>query len=102
MTTYDIIGDIHGCAPELEGLLSTLGYEQTDGAYRRAGHQVIFVGDLIDRGDSQVEVVRIVRAMHEAGADRAGCGGGFTTRDQSAWPRPPSRETTATRVHVGP
>ena len=68
MTTYDIIGDIHGCAPELEGLLSTLGYEQTDGAYRRAGHQVIFVGDLIDRGASQVEVVRIVRAMHEAGS----------------------------------
>ncbi len=68
MTTYDIIGDIHGCAPELEGLLSRLGYEQTDGAYRRAGHQVIFVGDLIDRGDSQVEVVRIVRAMHEAGS----------------------------------
>jgi len=28
----------------------------------------VFVGDLMDRGDSQVEVVRIVRAMHGAGS----------------------------------
>ncbi len=69
MTGYDIIGDIHGSADKLEGLLVTLGYEEADGAYRHPSHRrAVFVGDLIDRGDSQVEVVRIVRAMHTAGS----------------------------------
>ena len=27
MTGYDIIGDVHGCADELETLLARLGYE---------------------------------------------------------------------------
>ncbi|CAM2951724.1 hypothetical protein MYIN104542_11735 [Mycobacterium intermedium] len=26
---YDIIGDVHGCAAELEALLDTLGYRRT-------------------------------------------------------------------------
>ncbi|MGA2836400.1 MAG: metallophosphoesterase [Acidimicrobiales bacterium] len=69
MTGYDIIGDIHGCADKLEGLLAALGFDEAAGAYRHpSGRQAVFVGDLIDRGDSQVEVVRIVRAMHAAGS----------------------------------
>jgi hypothetical protein len=31
---FDIIGDIHGCADQLEELLSALGYVESDGAYR--------------------------------------------------------------------
>jgi len=66
MTEYDIIGDVHGAADKLEGLLKTLGYLEVDGAYRLHGHQALFVGDLIDRGDDQVRVVELVRAMTEA------------------------------------
>jgi hypothetical protein len=70
MTAYDIIGDVHGSADKLEGLLRVLGYEEVDGAYRLDGHQAIFVGDLIDRGDDQVRVLDLVRAMDEAGSAR--------------------------------
>jgi len=34
MIGYDIIGDVHGCADLLEGLLDELGYQEQDGAYR--------------------------------------------------------------------
>lgn len=70
MTAYDIIGDVHGTAVKLEGLLRTLGYTEVDGAYRLDGHQAVFVGDLIDRGDDQVRVLELVRAMVEAGTAR--------------------------------
>jgi Calcineurin-like phosphoesterase len=70
MTSYDIIGDIHGSADKLEGLLRALGYAEVDGAYRLDGHQAVFVGDLIDRGDDQVRVLEVVRAMDEAGSAR--------------------------------
>jgi len=70
MTAYDIIGDVHGTADKLEGLLRTLGYTDVDGAYRLDGHQAVFVGDLIDRGDDQVRVLQVVRAMDEAGSGR--------------------------------
>jgi hypothetical protein len=68
MITYDIVGDVHGCADKLEGLLKQLGYRESDHAFRQSNHQAIFVGDLIDRGDKQKETLRLVRAMQEAGA----------------------------------
>jgi len=68
MAGYDIIGDLHGSAGKLVGLLDLLGYEVVDGAHRHPDRRAVFVGDLMDRGDDQVEVVRIVRAMHEAGS----------------------------------
>ena len=68
MTAYDVIGDIHGSADKLEKLLATLGYDVIDGAHRHPDRLAVFVGDLVDRGDSQVEVVRIVRAMRDAGS----------------------------------
>lgn len=67
MQGYDIIGDIHGHADALKRLLSKLGYQERDGAYRHEGRQVVFVGDFIDRGPEQREVLRIARAMWEAG-----------------------------------
>jgi hypothetical protein len=67
---YDIIGDVHGCATELETLLAGLGYKQTEttGAYRHPQRSAIFVGDLIDRGPGQLQVLQTVKSMVESGS----------------------------------
>lgn len=68
---YDVIGDVHGHAAKLEALLSAMGYEQRNGAWRAPeGRQAIFVGDLIDRGPEQLKVLEIVRGMVDAGDAR--------------------------------
>lgn len=67
---FDIIGDVHGHAGALVALLRRMGYRETGGAWRRPGRTALFVGDLIDRGPEQVETVRLVRAMIEAGSAR--------------------------------
>ncbi|MFF8029808.1 polynucleotide kinase-phosphatase [Streptomyces sp. NPDC007896] len=61
---FDIIGDIHGCASELETLLGKLGY--TDGAHPQ-GRTAVFVGDLVDRGPDTPGVLRRVMSMVAAG-----------------------------------
>ena len=68
MAAYDVIGDVHGSADKLSGLLDLLGYQIVDGAYRHTERTAVFVGDLMDRGPAQVETVRVVRAMHAAGS----------------------------------
>lgn len=68
---YDIIGDIHGHAEPLKALLSRLGYARRDGVWQHPWRQVIFLGDFIDRGPQQVEVLDIVRNMIEAGHAQA-------------------------------
>jgi hypothetical protein len=68
MTAYDVIGDVHGSADKLVGLLDLLGYRLVDGAHRHPDRTAVFVGDLMDRGTGQVESVRIVQAMHAAGS----------------------------------
>jgi hypothetical protein len=65
---YDLIGDIHGHADKLEGLLDHLGYRFRDGAYRHPSRTAIFVGDFIDRGPRQVDSVLTVRRMVDAGS----------------------------------
>jgi protein phosphatase len=73
---FDIVGDVHGCADELETLLGKLGYLvswQGDGAERDCtvvppqGRRAIFVGDLVDRGPRTPDVLRLVRSMVAAG-----------------------------------
>ncbi|OBX50419.1 metallophosphoesterase [Moraxella nonliquefaciens] len=61
---YDIIGDIHGHADKLAGLLDKLGYIH-DGISHIAphGHQAIFIGDFIDRGNQQLATLQIVFDM---------------------------------------
>jgi hypothetical protein len=70
VTSYDIIGDIHGHAEKLIGLLNVLGYRETDGAWRHPERSALFVGDLIDRGPNQLATVNVVRRMVDAGSAR--------------------------------
>ncbi len=85
---YDIIGDIHGQAGKMKALLKKLGYRIKDGAFRNPeGRMAIFLGDLMDRGPDQIEVINIVRNMIEAGSGRTIMGNHewnavrFVTRD---------------------
>jgi protein phosphatase len=73
---FDIIGDVHGCADELQSLLTKLGYrvEWGDGAGDRTvsvvaphGRKVVFVGDLADRGPNSPDVLRIAMSMTATG-----------------------------------
>jgi diadenosine tetraphosphatase ApaH/serine/threonine PP2A family protein phosphatase len=66
---FDVIGDVHGCADELQALLEKLGYGvhlDGEGAGRRAvtrapdGRRAFFAGDLVDRGPKSPDVLRIV------------------------------------------
>lgn len=94
--TYDIIGDVHGQDGKLTALLGKLGYRIKDGAYRHPeGRIALFLGDLIDRGPGQLEVINIVRNMIEAGSARTILGNhewnaiGYATQDpeSGAWLR---------------
>ncbi len=96
---YDIIGDIHGHGDKLEALLRKLGYRNRDGAWRQPGHQVIFVGDYIDRGPEQLATVDTVRAMVEAGSAQAVMGN--HEFNAIAWSLPdPERPGEFTRPHT--
>lgn len=71
---FDIIGDVHGCADELEDLLRRLGYALSWHADRSLtvaphpdGRRVIFVGDLVDRGPRTPDVLRIAMVMASSG-----------------------------------
>jgi protein phosphatase len=72
---FDIIGDVHGCADELEELLEKLGYtfaEKPEGRYRRMyshpeGRKAFFVGDLVDRGPRILDSYELVKNMVVAG-----------------------------------
>ena len=63
MEHYDIIGDIHGYADKLHDLLEKMGYRKTDGVFSHPFRKVIFVGDFIDRGPQQKEVLNTAMSM---------------------------------------
>ena len=65
---YDVIGDVHGHADKLEGLLVQMGFVCAHGVWRHPTRQAIFVGDLIDRGPEQRRTVELARAMVDAGS----------------------------------
>ena len=65
---YDVIGDVHGQADKLIGLLTQLGYQHDGQCFQApANHQAIFIGDLIDRGSQQLQTLSIVFAMIDHG-----------------------------------
>jgi hypothetical protein len=68
---YDVIGDIHGHADKLTALLRKLGYRHHMGAWRHPDRSAIFVGDFIDRGPGQLDTIKIVRNMLDAGTAKA-------------------------------
>ena len=65
--SYDLIGDIHGQAPELVRLLEKLSYSNVNGVWQHAERKMIFLGDFVDRGAYQKEVIDIVRPMVDNG-----------------------------------
>ena len=65
---YDIIGDIHGHASTLKALLHKLGYVRNENnIYQHETRKVIFLGDFIDRGSEEEQVINIVRPMIDNG-----------------------------------
>lgn len=69
---FDIIGDIHGCFPELQTLLQQLGYQLTrrEDAFsvtHPQGRKAVFLGDLVDRGPDTPNVLRLVMDMVASG-----------------------------------
>lgn len=77
---FDIVGDVHGCLDELLELMATLGYEvvredapsiaRQDAAFSVVppdGRKLVFVGDLVDRGPSTPDVLRLAMTMVDAG-----------------------------------
>ncbi len=65
--SYDLIGDVHGCADALAHLLDKLGYHYQGGIWRHPRRQVIFLGDIIDRGAHIRGALHMVRDMVDAG-----------------------------------
>lgn len=73
---FDIIGDVHGCAGELETLLGTLGHglswDEDDGERVARitpanGRRIALLGDLVDRGPRSPDCVRIAMGVVQAG-----------------------------------
>jgi len=70
-SNYIIIGDVHGCYDELMELLLEHGYTfHTDDNSVRTNLQntkIIFIGDLVDKGDQIPEVINFVHYLVKSG-----------------------------------
>lgn len=102
---FDIIGDIHGYAEKLRQLVDRLGYRESLGAYKHPeGRVAVFVGDLMDRGPEQIETMKIVRKMVDAGSALCIMGNhelnaiGFATPDEKS-PGQFLRKHTENNIH---
>jgi len=69
--SYDLIGDIHGHADELKALLEHMGYIHNGKYYSHPTRTAIFLGDFIDRGHQQREVINTVMPMVKSGSAMA-------------------------------
>lgn len=98
--SYDLIGDVHGCAHTLTRLLDQLGYTLHGDVWRHPRRQVIFLGDIIDRGPRIREALHLVHAMVEAG--EAHCIMGNHEFNALGWhtPAPPESGKTYVRDHT--
>lgn len=65
---FDIIPDIHGQADKLWERLTALGYAERKGAWRHPdpNRVCVFLGDFIDRGPNNGQVIDTVRRMIDA------------------------------------
>jgi protein phosphatase len=71
---FDLIGDVHGCFAELLELLTKLAWSITKNeetgrfsAHHLENRQLIFVGDLVDRGPDSPAVLRLVMDLVQEG-----------------------------------
>jgi hypothetical protein len=98
--SYDLIGDVHGCALTLEHLLDRLGYQKHAGVWRHPSRMAVFVGDIIDRGPRIREALHIVHDMVEAG--QALCIMGNHEFNALGWstPAPPGSGKQFVREHT--
>ena len=94
---YDIIGDIHGYGDELVTLLGKMGYREKGGIWQHPDRQALFIGDFIDRGPKQRDVIHLIRTMVEAGHAQAIMGNHefnaiafYTQREDGSYMRPRS------------
>jgi hypothetical protein len=85
---FDVIGDVHGHFDPLQRLLEKMGYSRTaDGVWGHPLREAVFVGDFVDRGPKQLEVLDVVRKMLSAGTAHAVMGNhefnaiGYATED---------------------
>ena len=97
--SYDLIGDVHGCAHTLEHLLERLGYRKLAGIWRHPQRMAVFLGDIIDRGPRIRESLHIVYDMVQAG--QALCLMGNHEFNALGWctPAPPGSGKEYVREH---
>mgnify|MGYP001235101034 CR=1 FL=1 len=99
---YDIVGDVHGHADKLEGLLRKMGYSPRRRGYRPPlGRQLVFLGDLIDGGPEQVRVLEIARSMMDEDDARAVMGNHEFNAICYATPDPATGGLECLRPHRG-
>lgn len=68
MSGYDVVGDVHGEHEKLVGLLDRMGYGRSGATWSQPhGRQLVFVGDVIDRGLPQRDTVDLVRRLIDDG-----------------------------------
>jgi hypothetical protein len=64
---YVIVGDVHGCYDELKELLIEVGYTFNDDdsvkTIPSSESKVVFIGDLVDKGEQIVETIRFAHRM---------------------------------------
>ncbi len=100
---YDLVGDLHGHAGKLVEILEAMDYALVDGCYRHPTRKLIFLGDFVDRGPQQRQLLQIVMAMVQQGAALSVMGNhefnalGYHTENPNkpgAWLRPRTNKNT--------
>ena len=64
---FDIVGSVHGRYGELVELLRRLGYRLTPALEHPRGRKLVFLGDLVDHGPRNADVLRLVMGAVDSG-----------------------------------
>ncbi len=66
---FDVVGDVHGCLPELIELMGLLGWsrDQEGRWFHPQDRPLIFIGDLTDRGPDSLGVLALVHDLVSRG-----------------------------------
>ena len=66
------IGDVHGKLEQARSILHKAGLIDDDGNWSGGKTHLVFVGDLLDRGDDGLEAVQLVRRLEQQALDAGG------------------------------